>query len=120
MSLGYRKLSRKSNQRKALLRDLITDLILNGRIETTVSKAKELKRLADKMVTLGKANTLASRRQAAEMIRFEKDDEGNYAIQKLFNEIAPRYASRVGGYTQIIKKGQRRGDGAEVVILKLM
>ena len=75
MSLGYRKLSRKSNQRKALLRDLITDLILNGRIETTVSKAKELKRLADKMVTLGKANTLASRRQAAELIRFEKDDE---------------------------------------------
>ena len=103
MSLGYRKLSRKSNQRKALLRDLITDLILNGRIETTVSKAKELKRLADKMVTLGKANTLAFRRQAAEMIRFEKDDEGNYAIQKLFNEIAPRYAERNGGYTRVLK-----------------
>ena len=87
MALGYRTLSRKSNQRKALLRDLITDLILNGRIETTVSKAKELKRLADKMVTLGKKGDLAARRQAAEMIRFETDDKGNYALQKLFNEI---------------------------------
>ena len=76
MALGYRTLSRKSNQRKALLRDLITDLILNGRIETTVSKAKELKRLADKMVTLGKKGDLAARRQAAEMIRFETDDKG--------------------------------------------
>ena len=65
MSLGYRKLSRKSSPRKALLRDLITDLIINGRIETTEAKAKELKRLADRMVTLGKKNTLASRRQAA-------------------------------------------------------
>ena len=120
MSLGYRKLSRKSNQRKALLRDLITDLILNGRIETTVSKAKELKRLADKMVTLGKANTLASRRQAAEMIRFEKDDEGNYAIQKLFNEIAPRYAERNGGYTRIIKTRTRKGDAAEMAYIELV
>ena len=120
MSLGYRKLSRKSNQRKALLRDLITDLILNGRIETTVSKAKELKRLADKMVTLGKANTLAPRRQAAEMIRFEKDDEGNYAIQKLFNEIAPRYAERNGGYTRVLKLGTRRGDATEMAIIEFI
>ena len=120
MSLGYRKLSRKSNQRKALLRDLITDLILNGRIETTVSKAKELKRLADKMVTLGKANTLASRRQAAEMIRFEKDDEGNYAIQKLFNEIAPRYAERNGGYTRVLELGTRRGDATEMAIIEFI
>jgi len=120
MSLGYRKLSRKSSQRKALLRDLITDLILNGRIETTVSKAKELKRLADKMVTLGKANTLASRRQAAEMIRFEKDAEGNYAIQKLFNEIAPRYAERNGGYTRVLKLGTRRGDATEMAIIEFI
>ena len=70
MALGYRKLSRHSNERKALLRDLITDLIINDRIETTVSKAKELKRLADKMVTLGKKGDLAARRQAAELIRF--------------------------------------------------
>ena len=120
MSLGYRTLSRKSSVRKALLRDLVTDLILNGRIETTVSKAKELKRLADKMVTLGKANTLASRRQAAEMIRFEKDDEGNYAIQKLFNEIAPRYAERNGGYTRVLKLGTRRGDATEMAIIEFI
>ena len=73
------------------------------------------------MVTLGKANTLASRRQAAELIRFEKDEEGNYAIQKLFNEIAPKYAGKnVGGYSRIIKAGPRRGDGAEVAILQLV
>ena len=120
MALGYRTLSRKSNQRKALLRDLITDLILNGRIETTVSKAKELKRLADKMVTLGKKGDLAARRQAAEMIRFETDDKGNYALQKLFNEIAPKYADRQGGYTRIVKIGLRKGDAAMEVLLELV
>ena len=75
--MAYSRLRRSSDQRKALLRDLVTDLILNGQIETTLTKAKELKRLADKMVTLGKANTLASRRQEASFIRFEKDEEGN-------------------------------------------
>ena len=120
MALGYRTLSRKSNQRKALLRDLITDLILNGRIETTVSKAKELKRLADKMVTLGKKGDLAARRQAAEMIRFETDDKGNYALQKLFNEIAPKYAERNGGYTIVLKLGPRRGDATEMAIIEFV
>ena len=81
--MSYSRLRRSSAQRKALLRDLITDLILNGKIETTETKAKELKRLADKMVTLGKTNTLHSRRQAATLIRFEKDDNNKYAIQKL-------------------------------------
>ena len=90
MSLGYRKLGRDSAQRKALLRDLITDLIINGRIETTLFKAKELQRLADKMVTLGKKDTLAARRQAAKMIRVEMADENQYALQKLFSEIAPK------------------------------
>jgi len=71
--MAYSRLRRNSAARKALLRDLVTDLILNGQIETTVTKAKELKRLADKMVTLGKTNTLASRRQAASLVRFEKD-----------------------------------------------
>lgn len=118
MALGYRTLSRKSHQRKALFRDLITDLILNGRIETTVSKAKELKRLADKMVTLGKKGDLAARRQAAKLIRFEKDDEGNYAIQKLFSEIAPKFANRNGGYTRVIKTGFRRGDAAPLAIIE--
>ncbi len=115
--MAYSRLRRSSDQRKALLRDLITDLILNGQIETTVAKAKELKRIADKMVTLGKTNTLHARRQAAAFIRFEKDEEGNYAIQKLFNEIAPKFASRNGGYTRIIKTGYRRGDAAPMAII---
>ena len=120
MSLGYRTLSRKSFQRKALLRDLITDLILNGRIETTLAKAKELKRLADKMVTLGKKNTLASRRQAAELIRFETDEEGKYALQKLFDEIAPKFANRNGGYTRVLKLGPRRGDATEMALIEFV
>ena len=120
MALGYRTLSRKSFQRKALLRDLITDLILNGRIETTLAKAKELKRLADKMVTLGKKNTLASRRQAAELIRFETDEEGKYALQKLFDEIAAKFANRNGGYTRVLKLGPRRGDATEMALIEFV
>ena len=120
MALGYRTLSRKSHQRKALMSDLITDLIINDRIETTVSKAKELKRLGDKMVTLGKKGTLAARRQAAELVRFEKDDENNYAIQKLFDVIAPKYANRNGGYTRVLKLGPRRGDATEMAIIEFV
>ena len=120
MALGYRTLSRKSFQRKALFRDLITDLILNGRIETTISKAKELKRLADKMVTIDKKGDLAARRQAAELIRFEKDEEGNYALQKLFSEIAPKYTDRNGGYTRVLKLGPRRGDASEMAIIEFI
>jgi large subunit ribosomal protein L17 len=118
--MAYSRLRRSSDQRKALLRDLVTDLILNGKIETTLTKAKELKRLADKMVTLGKTNTLHSRRQAASFIRFEKDDKDNYAIQKLFNEIAPKFASRNGGYTRVIKTGFRRGDSAPMAIIEFV
>lgn len=119
--MAYSRLRRSSDQRKALMRDLITDLILNGKIETTLAKAKELRKLADRMVTLGKANTLHSRRQAAQMIRFEKEqlEEGNgkYAIQKLFSEIAPKFADRNGGYTRIIKTGFRRGDAAPMAVI---
>lgn len=117
---SYSRLRRNAAQRKAVLRDLITDLILNGQIETTETKAKELKRLADKMVTLGKTNTLHSRRQAASFIRFEKDSDNNFAIQKLFNEIAPRYANRNGGYTRVIKTGVRRGDAAPLAIVQFV
>lgn len=116
--MAYSRLRRSSDQRKALLRDLVTDLILNGRIETTEAKAKELKRLADKMVTLGKTNTLHSRRQAAILVRFEKAEDGQYAIQKLFSEIAPKFASRNGGYTRVIKTGFRRGDSAPMAIIE--
>ena len=90
--MAYSKLRRCGAARKALLRDLVTDLILNGQIETTETKAKELRKLADRMVTLAKTNTLASRRQAAKLVRFEKDENNNYAIQKLFNEIGPKFA----------------------------
>ena len=115
--MAYSRLRRSSDQRRALLRDLVTDLIINGQIETTLAKAKELRKFADRMVTLGKKNTLASRRQAAKFVRFEKDAEGNFAIQKLFNEIAPKFASRNGGYTRIIKTGFRRGDAAPMAII---
>lgn len=120
MSLGYRKLGRNMAQRKALLRDLVTDLIINGRIETTLYKAKELQRLADRMVTLGKAGDLAARRQAAKMIRFEKADENQYAIQKLFSEIAPKYVDRNGGYTRVLKTGPRQGDNAPMAIIEFV
>ncbi len=115
--MAYSRLRRSSDQRKALLRDLVTDLILNGQIETTLAKAKELKKLADRMVTLGKTDTLHSRRQAASFIRFEKDEEGKYAVQKLFTEIAPKFANRNGGYTRVIKTGFRRGDAAPMAIV---
>lgn len=120
MALGYRKLSRHSNERKALLRDLVTDLIINGRIETTVSKAKELQRLADKMVTYGKKGDLASRRLAAQLVRFEKTEEGQYAIQKLFSEIAPKFANRNGGYTRVLKTYDRRGDATTMAIIEFV
>ena len=117
---GYSRLARSSAARKALLRDLITDLILNGSIKTTVTKANELKRLADKMVTLGKKNTLASRRQAAKLVRPETDANGVYALNKLFDEIAPRFAERNGGYTRVIKLGVRRGDAAELAVIQFV
>lgn len=120
MSMGYRTLSRKSWQRKALLRDLITDLIINGRIETTEAKAKELKRLADRMVTLGKRGDLHARRLAASMIRFEKAEDGQFAIQKLFSEIATKYQDRNGGYTRVLKTTVRRGDATQMAIIEFI
>jgi large subunit ribosomal protein L17 len=117
---GYSKLNRRSDQRKALLRDLVTHLIIHERIETTFVKAKELKRLADKMVTLGKKNTLASRRKAAETIRFLDADNDKNALQKLFEDIAPRYQERQGGYTRVYKLGPRRGDSTEMAIIEFV
>lgn len=123
---GYKKLGRRSDQRKALLRDLVTDLIINERIETTESKAKELKKLADKMVTLGKKGDLNARRQAAQLIRFEAaevDENGKTtqnALQKLFDVIAPRFKERNGGYTRVLKLGGRRGDNAPMAIIEFV
>ena len=127
--MAYSKLGRPTNQRKALIRDLVTDLIINEHIETTLAKAKELQKLADKMVTLGKKGDLAARRQAAELVRFEKVltvnengevEKGQYAIQKLFSEIASRFADRNGGYTRVLKTGQRRGDSAPMAIIEFV
>ncbi|MFA5719465.1 MAG: 50S ribosomal protein L17 [Acholeplasmataceae bacterium] len=118
--MAYSKLRRSSSQRKALLRDLVTDLIINERIQTTEAKAKELKRLADKMVTLGKKNTLHSRRQAAKLIRPEQVSETQTALQKLFDEIAPRFQEREGGYTRLYKIMPRRGDNAPMAIIEFV
>ncbi len=117
---GYSKLNRRSDQRKAMLRDLVTQLIVHERIETTETKARELSRLAEKMVTLGKKNTLASRRKAAEYVRFIDADETQNALQKLFNDIAPRFTGREGGYTRVLKLGPRRGDATEMAIIEFV
>ncbi|ACJ32517.1 50S ribosomal protein L17 [Anoxybacillus gonensis] len=120
--MSYRKLGRTSSQRKALLRDLVTDLIINERIETTEARAKELRSVVEKMITLGKRGDLHARRQAAAFVRKEvaNTETGQDAIQKLFSDIAPRYQDRQGGYTRIMKLGPRRGDGAPMVIIELV
>ena len=117
----YQKLGRDSSARKALFRDLVTDLFLNERIETTEAKAKELRPIAEKLITLAKRGDLHARRQAAAFVRRETLKDGKQdAIQKLFSELAPRYAERPGGYTRILKLGPRRGDSAPMVYLELV
>ena len=111
---GTRKLNLPTDQRKALLRNLVTSFLENGKIETTVTRAKETQAMAEKMITLGKANTLHTRRQALEFIT--KED----VVTKVFAEIAPKYADRNGGYTRVIKTGPRRGDAAEMCIIELI
>ena len=111
---GTRKLNLPTDQRMALLRNMVTSLLENGKIETTETRAKEARSLAEKMITLGKTNTLHSRRQALAFIT--KEDVGT----KLFAEIAPKYAERNGGYTRIIKTGPRRGDAAPMAIVELV
>lgn len=111
---GYRKLGRDTAHRKSMLRNLVTDLLREGRITTTENRAKEARRLAEKMITLGKRGDLYARRQALEVI-IDED-----VVTKLFEEIAPRYEARNGGYTRILKLGPRQGDNAEVVYLELV
>lgn len=126
--MSYRKLGRTSSQRKAMLRDLTTDLLINERIVTTEARAKEVRSTAEKMITLGKRGDLHSRRQATAFVRNEvasvreenEDIVIESALQKLFNDIAPRYAERQGGYTRILKTEPRRGDGAPMVVLELV
>ena len=128
--MAYRKLGRTSAQRKAMLRDLTTDVIIHERIETTETRAKEVRKFVDRMITLGKKGDLASRRKAASFLRNEiadaRIDEENdevvieFVLNRVFDQYATRYAERNGGYTRIIKKGPRRGDAAEMVILELV
>jgi len=111
---GTRKLGRTTAHRNAMLRGMVTYLLENGKIETTLTRAKEVRAVAEKMITLGKKNTRATRRQALAYIT--KED----VVKKVFDEIAPKYADRNGGYTQIYKLGPRRGDAAEMALIKLI
>ena len=111
---GTRKLGKTTDQRMAMLRQQVTDFLDNGKMETTVTRCKEIQPLAEKMITLGKKNDLAAYRQALAFITRED------VAQKLFKEIAPKYAERNGGYTRIIRTGVRRGDAAETAIIELV
>ena len=111
---GTRKLGRTSDQRKAMLRAMTTYLFENGKIETTFTRAKEVQPVAEKMITLGKKNTLASYRRAMAYITNED------VVKKIFKEIAPNYAERNGGYTRVTRLGPRRGDAAEMAVIELV
>ena len=111
---GTRKLGRTSDHRKAMLRGMVTYLLEKGSIETTVTRAKEVRSMTEKMITLGKENTLHNKRQALAFIT--KED----VVKKLFDEISPKYAERNGGYCRITKLGPRRGDCAEMAIIELI
>ena len=111
---GSRKLGRPTDHRKAMLRGMVTFLLENGKIETTVTRAKEVRAMAEKMITLGKKNTLASKRQVLSYVT--KED----VVKKLFDEIAPKYEDRNGGYTPILKTGPPRGGAAEMCIIELV
>ena len=112
--MSYRKLGRDSSARKALFRSALTSLFEHERIETTEAKAKELRKFADKMVTLAKRGDLSARRQVLASLMDED------VVRKLFDETAKKYAERNGGYTRILKLGPRRGDAAPMVILELV
>ena len=111
---GTRKLGKTTDQRMAMLRQQVTDLLDNGRMETTITRAKEIKPLTEKMITLGKKGDLAAYRQALSFIT--KED----VVHKLFKELAPEYAERNGGYTRIVRTGVRRGDAAETAVIELV
>ena len=111
---GYKKLGRNSAHRKSMLRNLVTDLFREGRITTTDMRAKEAGRQAEKLITIAKKGDLHARRQVLEYL-FDED-----VVTKLFDEIAPKYENRTGGYTRTLKLGPRQGDNAEVVYLELV
>lgn len=111
---SYRKLGRRADHRMAMLKNLTISLVKEEKLETTVTRAKELRKFAERMITLGKKGTLADRRRA---FAFLRDEE---AVAKLFNDLAPKYSERNGGYTRIIKTSVRKGDSAELAIIALV
>lgn len=111
---GYRKLGRPTDQRRAMLRNLVTSFLKHGKIETTVTRAKETRSIAEKMITLAKRGDLHARRQVAAYVTEPE------VVQNLFDNVAPKYTERNGGYTRMYKMGPRRGDAAEIVILELV
>lgn len=111
---GTRKLGRSSDHRMAMLRCMVTFLLENGKIETTVTRAKEVRSMTEKYITLAKDNSLHAKRQAMAFVTKES------VVNKLFSEIAPKYADKNGGYTRIVKTGPRRGDAAEMAIIELV
>ncbi|NLJ17007.1 MAG: 50S ribosomal protein L17 [Clostridiales bacterium] len=111
---GSRKLGRASDHRKAMLRTMVTFLLENGKIETTVTRAKEVRSQAEKIITIGKDNSLHSKRQVLSYVTKES------VVKKVFDEISPKYVDRNGGYTRIVKIGPRRGDAAEMAIIELV
>ena len=114
MSQKNRKLGRTSDQRRSMLRAMVTYLLENGQIKTTYARAKEVAPMAEKMITLAKKNNLAAYRQALSYLT--KED----VAKKLFDQIGPKYADRNGGYTRVLKRGPRRGDAAEMAIIQLV
>ncbi|MCH4021602.1 MAG: 50S ribosomal protein L17 [Erysipelotrichaceae bacterium] len=117
-----RKFGRNADHRKAMLRNLATSVILYGKVETTEAKAKDLRSVVDELITLGKKGDLAARRRAASYIRDVVADEktGKTVLQKLFDEVAPKYADRKGGYTRVVKTGTRKGDAAPMAYIELI
>ena len=113
--MAYRKIGRETRQRHSVFAGLTVDVILNEGITTTEAKAKEVRKFVDKMITYGKRGDLVARRKALAFLHNDK-----IVVDKIFNELAPRYESRNGGYTQILKLDERRGDGSLMVLLKLM
>ena len=115
-----RKLGRNADHRKALLRNLATEVILRGKIETTEMKAKELRSVVDGLITVAKKEDLAARRQAAAYLRNVCNSDGKTAVQVLFEEVAPKYKDRKGGYTRVTKTAIRRGDNAPMATIELV
>ena len=113
--MAYRKLGVDNKHRRSMLANLTKDLIMNERIQTTITRAKEVRKFVDKMITYGKNGTLVSRRKALAFLQNDKE-----AVKKVFDDLAVRYAKRNGGYTRILKLSERRGDDALMVILELV